>query len=67
MPAPTHEWQKSSYCGQGDSCVHVAATVPGTIHLTESSDPTAAILQATPTAFAALLRTTKRRADAETA
>ncbi|MFF8192305.1 DUF397 domain-containing protein [Streptomyces bobili] len=22
----TYTWQKSSYCGQGESCVHVAAT-----------------------------------------
>ncbi len=60
-------WQKSSYCGEGDSCIHVAAAATGTVHLTESSDPTAAILSTTPTAFAALLRTTKRPADAETA
>ncbi|MFF4526453.1 DUF397 domain-containing protein [Streptomyces bluensis] len=30
---------------------------PGTIHLTESSDPTGAILKATPAAFNALLTT----------
>ncbi|ATL28849.1 DUF397 domain-containing protein [Streptomyces formicae] len=54
-------WQKSSYCGEGDSCVHVAATATGTVHLTESSDPTTAILHTTPTAFAALLRTAKAR------
>ncbi|MEU5685638.1 DUF397 domain-containing protein [Streptomyces venezuelae] len=67
MPAPTYEWQKSSYCGQGDSCVHIATDPTGTVHLTESSDPTAAILRTTPTAFAALLRTTQRPAGAETA
>lgn len=22
---PAYAWQKSSYCGQGESCVHVAA------------------------------------------
>ncbi|MER6091494.1 DUF397 domain-containing protein [Streptomyces bluensis] len=49
-------WQKSSYCSEGNSCVHVAMT-PGTIHLTESSDPTGAILKATPAAFNALLTT----------
>ncbi|MYY85382.1 MULTISPECIES: DUF397 domain-containing protein [unclassified Streptomyces] len=64
---PELTWQKSSYCQEGNSCVHIATDPTGAIHLTESSDPTAAILQATPTAFAALLRTTKRRADAETA
>ncbi|WP_217166659.1 DUF397 domain-containing protein [Streptomyces sp. AC512_CC834] len=47
-------WQKSTYCAQGDSCVHVAAT-PGAVHLTESSDPTGSILTVTPTAFGSLL------------
>jgi hypothetical protein len=69
----TYAWQKSSYCGQGESCVHVAATArkssycqegdacvhisagPETIHLTESADPTQAVLSATPSAFGALL------------
>ncbi|MFI9171996.1 DUF397 domain-containing protein [Streptomyces lincolnensis] len=71
-----YAWQKSSYCAQGESCLHVAATAqkssycqegdacihisspapsPTTIHLTESADPAAAILSATPVAFGALL------------
>ncbi|MWA12091.1 DUF397 domain-containing protein [Streptomyces sp. BA2] len=55
---PQLNWQKSSYCAQGNSCVHVAAPRPGTtIHITESADPTGAILTAQPAAFAALLRT----------
>ncbi|MFE0174390.1 DUF397 domain-containing protein [Streptomyces sp. NPDC059002] len=62
-----HAWQKSSYCGQGDSCVHVAADATGTIKLTESSDPTGAIVRTTPEAFSALIRTTKRPAGAEPA
>ena len=33
-------WQKSSYCSEGDSCVHIATAPTGTIHLTESGDPT---------------------------
>ncbi|MFH9179640.1 DUF397 domain-containing protein [Streptomyces albogriseolus] len=48
-------WQKSSYCAQGDSCVHVAATPTG-IHITESADPGGAVLTTTPDAFRALLR-----------
>ncbi|MFG2501564.1 DUF397 domain-containing protein [Streptomyces sp. NPDC048441] len=57
---PELTWQKSSYCAQGNSCVHIAASPTGTaVHLTESADPTRAILTATPTAFAALLRTAK--------
>ncbi|MFA3839480.1 DUF397 domain-containing protein [Streptomyces aureus] len=48
-------WQKSSYCAQGDSCVHVAVHA-STVHLTESADPGGAILTATPAAFAGLVR-----------
>ncbi|MFI6039805.1 DUF397 domain-containing protein [Streptomyces sp. NPDC051315] len=59
---PALSWQKSSYCAQGNSCVHVAAT-PHHVHLTESSDPTAAILTAAPAAFAALLTTLKLEED----
>ncbi|MEV2254690.1 DUF397 domain-containing protein [Streptomyces sp. NPDC050147] len=57
---PTPSWQKSSYCQEGDACVHLAATASPTgpaIQLTESADPTGAILTAPPAAFAALLRT----------
>ncbi|MFE0135305.1 DUF397 domain-containing protein [Streptomyces sp. NPDC059037] len=55
-------WQKSSYCGEGESCVHVAAGPTGTdVHLTESADPTEAILTARPAAFAALIRTLNSR------
>ncbi len=55
---PTYDWQKSSYCAQGDSCVHVASS-HGTVRVTESGDPTGAILRTTPAAWAALLRTVK--------
>ena len=55
---PELTWQKSSYCAQGNSCVHVAVSPTGTaVHLTESADPTGAILNARPAAFAALIRT----------
>ncbi|MFI1048261.1 DUF397 domain-containing protein [Streptomyces griseoruber] len=79
----SYAWQKSSYCAQGESCVHVASTAqkssycqegdacvhistaphPHAIHLTESADPAQAVLSATPTAFAALLRTLGRNPD----
>ncbi|MET7650582.1 MULTISPECIES: DUF397 domain-containing protein [unclassified Streptomyces] len=49
-----YTWQKSSYCQEGDVCVHLTAD-PGTIHLTGSADPTHSVLITTPTAFAALL------------
>ncbi|MEU1693151.1 DUF397 domain-containing protein [Streptomyces hirsutus] len=81
MPAFT--WQKSSYCGEGDSCVHVAATAPPvinwqkssycpegnscvhvaitarSIHITESADPSGAILTATPDDFLTLVQALK--------
>ncbi|MFE6826978.1 DUF397 domain-containing protein [Streptomyces sp. NPDC057690] len=51
-----YAWQKSSYCAQGESCVHISATpAPDTIHLTESADPDRNVLDTTPAAFAALL------------
>lgn len=53
-----YAWQKSSYCAQGESCVHISAS-PTSVHLTESADPTQAVLSATPTAFGALLNTLK--------
>ncbi|WP_329273638.1 DUF397 domain-containing protein [Streptomyces sp. NBC_01451] len=59
--APELTWQKSSYCAQGNSCIHIAATptTPRKIHLTESGDPTGAILTTTPAAFHTLLTTLK--------
>ncbi|MFF3330472.1 DUF397 domain-containing protein [Streptomyces sp. NPDC002888] len=72
-----YAWQKSSYCAQGESCVHVAATPqkssycqegeacvhisagPAAIRLTESADPTQAILTTTPATFSALLHALK--------
>ncbi|MGW2178178.1 DUF397 domain-containing protein [Streptomyces sp. NPDC001732] len=57
MSAPA--WQKSSYCAQGNSCVHMAVLAPGTVGLTESGDPTGAILRTTPAAWAALVRMLK--------
>lgn len=50
-------WQKSSYCSEGSSCVHATQTPTGTVHLTESADPSGAILTAHPEAFSALIRT----------
>ncbi|MET9406915.1 DUF397 domain-containing protein [Streptomyces sp. NPDC002935] len=53
----SHDWQKSTYCQEGDACLHVAAgRVAETVHLTESADPAHSILSTTPAAFGALLR-----------
>ncbi|MET7513102.1 DUF397 domain-containing protein [Streptomyces sp. NPDC005480] len=56
---PHLTWQKSSYCAQGNSCVHVAEDT-GTVHITESADPSGAILTAAPAAFSHLLRALKQ-------
>ncbi|MFJ1550301.1 DUF397 domain-containing protein [Streptomyces sp. NPDC088246] len=39
VPASSSSWRKSSYCAQGNSCVHIAAPAPGTVRLTETDDP----------------------------
>lgn len=55
-----YSWQRSSYCQEGDACVHITSS-PAAIHLTESADPARAVLTTTPTAFAALLDSIGRR------
>ncbi|UYQ63046.1 DUF397 domain-containing protein [Streptomyces peucetius] len=52
------DWQKSSYCGEGDACLNVAADASG-VRLTESSDPDGLILHTTPDAFASLTHALK--------
>jgi len=34
------EWRKSSYSGQGNTCVEVAANTPGVVAVRDSKDPT---------------------------
>ncbi|MFH9618860.1 DUF397 domain-containing protein [Streptomyces pratensis] len=58
----TPDWQKSSYCAQGEACIHVAAD-QDSVAVTESSDPSGAILRASPAAWAALVRTVKETQD----
>ncbi|MEE1737324.1 DUF397 domain-containing protein [Streptomyces sp. BE147] len=61
---PTYDgWQKSSYCAQGDSCIHIATAPGGTIGLTETGDPGGAVLRTTPPAWAALVRAVKERGN----
>jgi hypothetical protein len=52
------DWQKSSYCAQGEACIHVANDQES-VALTESSDPSGAILRTTAPAWAALIRAVK--------
>lgn len=50
----TNSWQKSSYCQEGDACVHIS-THPDHVHITDS--PAAhTILTVSRAAFAALLK-----------
>ncbi|MFJ6832858.1 DUF397 domain-containing protein [Streptomyces sp. NPDC091209] len=58
----TATWQKSSYCGEGEACIHLAGG-PDAVRLTESGDPRGAILTAAPAAFRSLLRTLKKEQD----
>jgi hypothetical protein len=61
---PTLTWQKSSYCPEGNSCVHVAGDPAArAVRITESGDPRGAILTAAPAAFRSLLRTLKKEQD----
>jgi hypothetical protein len=54
----TPYWQKSSYCSEGEACVHIS-TGSATVHLTESADPTQATLTTTHASFRALLHALK--------
>ncbi|MEF9904895.1 DUF397 domain-containing protein [Streptomyces sp. P9-A2] len=56
---PITNWQKSSLCGEGDSCVHIA-TAARSIHMTESADPSGAILTTTPDDFLTLIQALKQ-------
>ena len=57
---PTKPWQKSSYCGEGESCIHIAAAPAGEVRLTESSDPAGTVMTAPAAAFGALLAALKK-------
>jgi hypothetical protein len=58
---PTHAWRKSSYCQEGEACVHISST-PTAIHLTDRPTPPQAVLTTSPAAFAVLLHALKTRA-----
>lgn len=38
------EWRKSSYSGQGNTCVEVAANMPGVVAVRDSKDPDGPVL-----------------------
>ncbi|MER6530051.1 DUF397 domain-containing protein [Streptomyces sp. NPDC001508] len=57
----TRRWRKSSYCQEGEACVHISAT-PAAVHLTDRPAPPRPVLTTSPAAFAALLHALKSRA-----
>ncbi|KJK43590.1 MULTISPECIES: DUF397 domain-containing protein [unclassified Streptomyces] len=53
-------WQKSSYCGTGEACVHVATAAHGAaVKVAGSADPGASHLTVSPAAWSAFLQAVK--------
>ncbi|MET7694636.1 DUF397 domain-containing protein [Streptomyces sp. NPDC005483] len=50
----THVWRKSSYCQEGEACVHIS-TDPDGVHLTDS-DAAETVITVSRAAFTALLK-----------
>ena len=48
----TNTWRKSSYCQEGEACVHISAAPDG-VHITDSARTVVTVSRA---AFAALLK-----------
>ncbi|MDX2546096.1 DUF397 domain-containing protein [Streptomyces sp. WI04-05B] len=59
----TITWQKSSYCAQGEACVHISVTAE-TVLLSDSATPApTSILTTGHGAFAGLIRMLRDRDD----
>jgi hypothetical protein len=54
----TLDWQKSSYCAEGNSCLNLAVAPDRTIRLRESEDPGVTITT-TPARLATFIRAAK--------
>ncbi|MFB6560464.1 MULTISPECIES: DUF397 domain-containing protein [unclassified Streptomyces] len=53
-------WQKSSFCQEGEACVHVATAGPGAaVNVAGSADPGEAFLTLSPAAWSAFLQAMK--------
>ncbi|MFJ3979297.1 DUF397 domain-containing protein [Streptomyces sp. NPDC090021] len=53
-------WRKSSFCQEGEACVHVATTAPdAAVKVAGSADPGVDHLTVSPTAWTAFLQTVK--------
>ena len=57
---PARQWQKSSFCAEGNNCLEVAVSGAGdpAVHLRESDAP-GVVLTTSPARLAALLRAVK--------
>lgn len=51
-------WRKSTFCGEGNNCLNIAAAPDGTLYLRESADPETELTTA-PHALRALIDTAK--------
>ncbi|MFJ9906804.1 DUF397 domain-containing protein [Streptomyces sp. NPDC101152] len=56
----TRAWRKSSYCQEGEACVHISPT-PTAIHIADN-DPPRTVLTVSPVAFGALVDLVKSSA-----
>ncbi|MFJ8011565.1 DUF397 domain-containing protein [Streptomyces sp. NPDC096339] len=52
-------WQKSSFCGEGDTCVYVSATPGSLVRVADRADPAHLVLATTQAAWADFLRAVK--------
>ncbi|MGW7328332.1 DUF397 domain-containing protein [Streptomyces sp. NPDC054840] len=53
-------WRKSSFCQEGEACVHVATTVPdAAVNVAGSTDPGEDHLTLSPAAWSAFLQAVK--------
>ncbi|MFG2293576.1 DUF397 domain-containing protein [Streptomyces sp. NPDC048603] len=50
------DWRKSSYCGEGDACVHIAERTDSI----DVADSTWTVVSLTPAAWTAFLRALRR-------
>ncbi|MFD8870035.1 DUF397 domain-containing protein [Streptomyces sp. NPDC059590] len=53
------DWQSSSYCGEGNSCVNVATPTPDAVKIRESDDPDIT-LTTTPATLGVFIRAAKK-------
>ncbi|MCC0096803.1 MULTISPECIES: DUF397 domain-containing protein [Streptomyces] len=53
------DWQKSTYCGEGDNCVYVSAAPGHLVRVADRADPAHLVLATTQSAWADFLDAVK--------